>query len=92
MKIKHWAGYGCVDAKRIKNASCTLHVRVHGDHECGLRRDDDYDLFNWLVRRFDKSVTDYVEWHRRNPKISIIEWTDEAEPGVKDTCDYYFTY
>lgn len=92
MRIKHWAGYGCVDAKRIKNASCTLHVRVHGDHECGLRRDDDYDLFNWLVRRFDKNVTTYAEWRMLNPKICIIEWTDEAELGVKDACDYYFTY
>ena len=90
MKIKHWQGYGCVDAKRIPNKSCTLHVRVHGEHEWGLRRDDDYDLFNWLVKRFDKSMTDYLTWHKLDPKIFIIEWSSEM--GKHDYCDYYFTY
>ena len=90
MKIKHFAGYGTVEATRIKNASCTLHVRVHGDHEWGLRRDDDYDLFNWLVRRFDRSVTTYADWHRLNPRVFIIE--SSSVPGKHDYCDYYFTY
>ena len=27
MKIKHFAGYGTVEAKRIPNKSCTIHVR-----------------------------------------------------------------
>lgn len=90
MRIKHWAGYGTVIAKRIPNASCTLHVHVEGDHERGLRRDDEYDLFNWLVRRFDRSITDYAEWHSKHPKICIIEWS--TAPGQKDNCDYYFTY
>ena len=90
MKIKHFAGYGTVEAKRIKNASCTLHVRVSGNHEWGLRRDDEYDLFNWLVKRFDRSQTDYLAWHKKDPKICIIEWSSEI--GLKDNCDYYFTY
>ena len=94
MKIKHFAGYGCVEAKRIQNKSCTLHVRVSGLHERGLRRDDMYDLFNWLVKRFDKSLKDvpYAEFRMMEPRVSIIEWTDTAEPGCKDVCDYYFTY
>ena len=90
MKIKHFAGYGSVEATRIKNASCTLHIRVHGDHEYGLRRDDDYDLFNWLVRRFDKSIKSYEDWHRMDPKVYIIEWSSDM--GRHDYCDYYFTY
>lgn len=90
MKLKHWAGYGTVVAKRIPNASCTLHVHVEGDHERGLRRDDEYDLFNWLVRRFDRTVTDYAEWHAKHPKVYAIEWS--SAPGAKDNCDYYFTY
>ena len=73
MKIKHWQGYGSVEATRIKNASCTLHVRVHGDHECGLKLDDDYDLYNWLVKRFDRKTTSYEEWHRKDPQIMAIE-------------------
>lgn len=91
MKLKHWSGYGTVVAKRIPNASCTLHVHVEGDHECGLRRDDEYDLFYWLVKRFDRSVTDYASWHSKDPKICIIEWSNFT-PGEKDCCDYYFTY
>lgn len=90
MKLKHFAGYGTVEATRIPNASCTLHVRVHGDHEWGLKREDDYDLFNWLVRRFDKSVKSYEEWHMKDPKIQVIEWSSEM--GKHDYCDYYFTY
>lgn len=56
MKIKHWQGYGTVSATRIKDKNCTLHIRLTGNHEWGLRRDDMYDLYNWLVKRFDKSV------------------------------------
>lgn len=88
MKIKHFQGYGCVTVTRVKDSSCTLHVKVSGNHECGLYRNDEYDLFNWLVKRFDKSIADSLEWHRRQPKIVIEEG---YENGV-ETCDYMFTY
>ena len=88
MKIKHFQGYGCVNATRVKDKNCTLHVKVTGNHECGLRRDDDYDLFNWLVKRFDKSIEDYSSFRKRQPKIEIREG---YENGV-ETCDYMFTY
>ena len=88
MKIKHFAGYGTVDAKKMPNNGATLHIRVSGNHEWGLRRDDEYDLFNWLIKRFDKSIPDYATWHRMRPIIEIIEgWNVET-----DYCDYYFTY
>ena len=94
MKIKHFAGYGTVEAKRIPNRSCTLHVRVTGEHERGIRRDDLYDLFGWLIKKFDRSMKDvtYAEFHCMNPKVQIVEWNDHSEVGVKDVCDYYFTY
>ena len=92
MKIKHWQGYGCVDVKRISTSTVgdttTMHIRVSGNHECGIHRDDDYDLFNWLVRRFDKTYASYREWHRKHPDIQII---DGYENGT-ETCDYIFTY
>ncbi len=92
MKIKHWQGYGTIDAKKISiknnNNHTTLHVRVSGNHECGLRRDDEYDLFNWLVKRFDKSLTDYLEWHKKRPQITI---TEDYSSNV-ETCDYIFVY
>ena len=88
MKIKHWQGYGTVEAKKIKDNSCTLHIRVSGNHEWGIERNDDYDLFNWLVKRFDKSQDDYRSWWMKEP---IIKLKSYIENGV-DVCDYYFTY
>ena len=92
MKIKHWQGYGCVNAKKISmknnNSKTVLHIRVTGNHECGIHRNDNYDLFNWLVKKFDKTYTSYADWHRLHPSIDI---TDGYENGV-ETCDYIFTY
>lgn len=88
MKIKHWQGYGTVNAVKVKDDSCTLHVKVTGSHECGLERDDEYDLFNWLVKRFDKTLSDYRDFANRNPKIVI----KNNYGSDVDVCDYYFTY
>lgn len=88
MQIKHWQGYGKVEAKRIKDNSCTLHVRVKGNHEWGLVRDDEYDLFNWLVKRFDKTIADAMEFHRKRPHIIYMTG---YEDGI-ETCDYMFVY
>ena len=64
MKLKHWQGYGCVDAKRTaleKNAdgTKTVEITVSGMHEYGLVRDDTYDVHRWLVKRFVKDCPDY---------------------------------
>lgn len=61
MKIKHWQGYGTVNAKKVSSSANTLVVEVWGNHEWGLERNDMYDVFNWLVKRFDKSREDYRE-------------------------------
>lgn len=61
MKIKHWAGYGCVEAKKIDDHKVrdtegerVLSVQVTGNHECGLIREDTYDLERWLLKRFKR--------------------------------------
>ena len=92
MKIKHWAGYGCVEAKRIPNKSCTLHVRVAGNHEWGLVRNDSYDLYKWLVKRFDRNVPDFLEWNNQLQDIRYVEGETVVNGLDTDTCDYYFTY
>ena len=93
MKIKHWAGYGCVNARKISDGSCTLHVRVEGNHEQGLIRSDSYDLYNWLVKRFDKSVPDVTTWLKSHPLVDLRpDFRTDPVLGVIDTCDYYFTY
>ena len=95
MKIKHWAGYGCVNARRIaKDHSVRLHIVVTDNHEWGIVRDDEYTLWNWLVRRFEKDVADYAEWHRMHPQIRIVpgETLDLNTGKYVDECHYYFTY
>ena len=88
MKIKHFAGYGCVNATKVKDNTCTLHVKVKGNHECGLgdnRTWDTYGLFNWLVKRFDKKV------ELKDFRYAKIKAETGYEDGV-ETCDFYFWY
>ena len=88
MKIKHWQGYGSVEAKKIskntKNNITRLHIKVSGNHECGLYRNDKYDLTNWLIRRFDETLKDDFDPYRNITKLDIIEKNNE--------CDYMFEY
>lgn len=96
MKIKHFSGYGLVTATKLSKTTITdmfgdkgtqLKVKVVGNHERGLERDDSYDLYNWLIKRFDKKVQDY---HR----ISIyLRYTMKSyyENGV-ECCEYEFIY
>lgn len=63
MKIKHWQGYGFVNAECIKKQNLStlsdakiMQVKVKGDHEWGLIREDAYDVKRWLLERFDKSA------------------------------------
>lgn len=92
MKIKHWQGYGTVSAQKIPDKNCTLHIRVTGNHEWGLLRRDAYDLYRWLVKRFDRSVPDYLEWNNRLQDIRSMEGETVIDGIDTDTCDYYFYY
>ena len=87
MKIKHYQGYGVVNAQRIKD-NATLHIKVTGNHEYGIHRDDEYDICNWLVTKFDKTEVNYLDWHKKRPQITLI---DGYEDGV-ETCDYIINY
>lgn len=97
MRIKHWAGYGCVNAKRINDGAAKLHVRVEGNHEFGLTRPkwDNYTVYNWLVKRFDKEVPAYEEWSQNRPLIDFKEdfRMDPKSPvSYVEIVDYYFYY
>lgn len=93
MRIRHWAGYGCVNARRINDGAAKLHIRVEGVHEQGLIRSDSYDLYNWLVKRFDQSVPDVTTWLKSHPLVDLRPgWRNDPKLGCIDTCDYYFTY
>ena len=93
MKIKHWAGYGCVTAKRVKNGDHTLHVRVVGNHERGLKplfRDTAYD---WLVHRFDKSAPERYDPTKMGVIIEEGFTAERNEYGnYTEQCDFFFIY
>lgn len=64
MRIKHWQGYGSVDVKKVSKTTFVnkwgekknrMVLRVRGNHEWGLVRDDIYDVKRWLFDRFEKS-------------------------------------
>lgn len=94
MKIKHWQGYGTVNAKKlckvVENSRTTLVVEVSGDHEWGLERDDIYDLKQWLIDKFDKSAKDVNPY---NMRYSIIDdYQNIAGEGYIEYCIYTFDY
>ena len=62
MRIKHFAGYGCVNVKKLSKTKFTdrlgnikrkLVLQVKGNHEWGLERDDKYDVKRWIFDRFE---------------------------------------
>ena len=92
MKIKHFAGYGSVNAKKLEvktnlDGTKTIKIVVSGDHEWGLVREDKYDIFRWLLKRFAKDVgEDYrcirsmkVD-HDYSQKIDTVTYTITYEP------------
>ena len=63
MKLKHWQGYGTINAKVLSKKQDTVVIEVWGNHECGLRREGDkYGVEKWLggIGRFgDRRVQAY---------------------------------
>jgi len=100
MKIKHFAGYGSVEAKKISKKSfpneydeimTELKIQVKGNHEYGLERDNAYDLYHWLVKKFDKSVKDYYEICGSFSYSMDDDYIKENGLDV-EVCTYTFTY
>lgn len=95
MRIKHWSGYGLVNAKKINDGKATLHIRVEGDHEMGVKREpwDDSLLYSWLVKRFDPTVASYATWVRSIPLIDCTsDFRMDPKKGYVEIVDYYFHY
>ena len=84
-KIKHWQGYGSVDAKLLKKTPDEMVVQVSGMHEYGLDCDkyDTYRVYEWLVKRFDPTKTE------RDIKSVDIDDTYETRGNVDiEVCTY----
>ena len=89
MKIKHFQGYGSVNAKREALYDDALVVHVWGPHEWGLELNDKYDVFNWLVRRFDKRRTDYSEI----AEVTTKDYYERDSKGLDvEHCLYYIRF
>lgn len=83
MRIKHWQGYGCVDAKRTakrvnSDGTVFLEITVTGEHEYGLERNDVYDVHRWLLSKFAKDCPGY-----RDVRSLSIESPDEKTAVYK---------
>lgn len=98
MKIKHWQGYGNVTAtktgKRVVKDDWTgdktiLQVKVKGNHEWGLERNDDYDVWNWLVKKFDKSVGEFYNYY---VSVKTNDYYIKENGLDVEVCDYTITY
>lgn len=89
-KIKHWQGYGCVYADKIRMTTeagiRTLVIKVTGNHECGIARNDKYDVSWWLIKRFDKTFEDY----RNIISLDLDEQWDDIKK--EDSCVYTIRY
>ena len=53
MKLKHWQGYGTINATRIgkiekNNDMRTIKIHVFGNHEYGIVTHDKEFVANWL--------------------------------------------
>ena len=93
MKIKHFAGYGSVQAKKVSKTTignrAKLVVEVKGNHEWGLVRDDIYDVRRWLFNKFEKNFNgedyeismsiedDYVK--ENNIDVEVATYTFEYD-------------
>ena len=91
MKIKHWQGYGSVNAKVTKKSlnflknEKTITIKVWGNHEWGLDRSEDYyDVHRWLLSRFDKQAS-YRD-------ILNVEFTYLEDFEGQECAQYHITY
>lgn len=66
MRIKHWAGYGCIEGKKIstsrRNGKRYATIELSGNHEQGLmpRYFDFRDWERWLGKRFHLENIAYI--------------------------------
>lgn len=93
MKIKHFSEYGCVNAVKTQKIKINdrvnrIVIKVTGNHEYGLLRNDPYDIFYWLVKRFCKDCATYSD--------ILSMRTDDTYENVNglsvETCTYVIDY
>ena len=92
MKVKHWQGYGTVEMKKVsqktQNGVKTVVVKVSGNHEWGLKRNDVYDIHRWICKRLAKDCKEYSDIINMsiNDSYEIINGIDT------EVCVYTISY
>ena len=105
MKIKHWAGYGNVEAKKVldmkyenRKYCCYDNVRlvnieVSGDHERGLVRKDEGDIYWWLLKKLVKDFKDGSHDYRSILEVQVAPYYEKSESGrYEEKCLYKVVY
>ena len=97
MKIKHWQGYGTVDAKKINEQvsgdRALVEIKVTGNHEWGIERDDKYDVTNWLLKKLVKGFKNEIYDYRDIVYMSLEPGYEKDDKGqMVDTCIYSVIY
>lgn len=100
MKIKHFQGYGSVNATKVSKTTFTdlfgqqrtkLIIKVQGLHEYGLKVNDTYDGVRWLLSKFDKTAP--TESYK--VQMTTFYGADvqaDNEYGYEEVCFYNFIY
>lgn len=80
MKIKHWAGYGCIEGKAITRQKYYAVVEVWGNHERGLYSPY-VDYYRWLGKRFrlnEMEAFKFENWYEGDIEHLAIYMRKEA--------------
>jgi len=93
MRIKHWQGYGTVEAtklvKRTRDGKTFITIKVKGNHEWGIHRDDRYDVSRWLLPKFCKEFKTGEKDYRDIEYFALCDGWEKDENGNRiDTCLY----
>ena len=96
MKIKHFSGYGSVNAKTIKKVKHDgnledRYVEVTGNHEKGLSSDymTNYNVYNWIVKRMFKDIKSHeqVKGFTADTDYILIDGVDTERCVYRITVD-----
>lgn len=99
MKIKHFQGYGTVDAKRKKLSSVKdmfgeeiqrVQITVTGMHEYGLKTYDSYGAVNWF-NRYNRLLPE-VSTQTKLEKYDVREERGNWSQNTPDRCVYTFFF
>ena len=96
MRIKHWQGYGHIDATKIEKKSrdgrTFIAIKLKGNHEYGLHRDDTYDIARWLLPKFAKEFKNGEKSYRDIEYMQLTDGYEKDGNGYVETCLYEIQY